>query len=127
MALHRVSPVITLMRCRLRRHSRHPLHRSERPIYSSSQGSTQLRIVSTVKKTRRRRRGGGGLSSSFRTLLRTPNNATYRNIMTKHANSFPLTAKSPTCNCIFTPAASQGDVFFNFILFRPARRLRQKN
>lgn len=50
MALRCVSPVITLMRCRLRRHSRHPLHRGERPIYSFSRGSTQLRIISTVKK-----------------------------------------------------------------------------
>lgn len=70
MALHRVAPVITLIRCRLRRHSRHPLHRSERPIYSFSRGSTQLRVVSTVKKTEETSRGGGGGgSSSFRTLL----------------------------------------------------------
>lgn len=122
MALHRVSPVITLIRCRLRRHSGHPLHRSERPIYSFSRGSTQLRIVSTVEKTEKTSRGGAPALFA-RCCERRVMPLQKHNHQTRKFLPPPPAGEVAQMQLNFYTRCESGRCFFlNLILFHPARR-----
>lgn len=125
MALHRVSPVITLIRCRLRRHSRHPLHRSERPIYSFSRGSTQLQIISTVKKTEKTSRGGKARALFARCCEHRVMPLQKHNYETR--KFLPPAGEVAQMQLYFYTRCESGRCFlFYFILFHPARRRGQK-
>lgn len=120
MALHRVAPVITLIRCRLRRHSRHPLHRSERPIYSFSRGSTQLRVASTVKKTEETSRGGGG---GARALFAR---CCERRVMPLQKHNYETRKFLPPAGEVAQMQFGEMFFFSNFILFSPCAETRAK-